>query len=128
MAKRKHLLRTSVAAACLAAAFGAPVGVFGQAGKAAPSAEALEIRAGQASDFSRIEFRWAGGASAASRREGQKLTLRFSRNATPNLSNLKAFPPRWLKDAKSRSVDGHLEVELTLADGADAKVGLADGA
>ncbi len=128
MARRKHLLCTSVAAACLAAAFGAPEGVFGQAGRTAPSAEALEIRAGQAADFSRIEFRWAGGASAAAKREGQKLTLRFSRNAAPNVANLKAFPPRWLKDAAARSVDGHLEVELTLAEGADAKVGQADGA
>ena len=128
MARRKNLLKTSVAAVCLAAAFAAPEGVFGQSEKAAPAAEALEVRAGQAADFSRIEFRWAGGASAAAKREGQKLTLRFSRNATPNLANLKAFPPRWLKDIKSATVGGRLEVEITLADGADAKVGQAEGA
>ena len=128
MARRSLLLRSSVAAACFAAVIGAPVGGFGQPEKAAPSASPLEVRAGQAAQFSRIEFRWAGGASAASKRDGQTLTLRFSRNATPDLSNLKVFPPRWLKGIVARSVSGHLEVEITLTDDADAKVGQSDGA
>ena len=65
MARLSTLLRSSVAAACFAAVVGAPAGGFGQPEKAAPSTSVLEVRAGQAPAFSRIEFRWAGGASAA---------------------------------------------------------------
>ena len=128
MARLSTFLRSGVAAACFAVVIGAPAGGFGQPDKSAPSVSPLEIRAGQAAEFSRLEFRWIGGASAASKRDGQVLTLRFSRNATPDLSNLKVFPPRWLKAIAARSVSGHLEVEITLAADADAKVGQADGA
>lgn len=127
MAKLTTVLRSSVAAICIAAT-AAPVSGFGQPSEQPiPNSQPLEIRAGQAPDFSRLEFHWVGGAQAASKRDGQVLTLRFNRNASPNLANLKVFPPRWLKSIQSRSVGGRLEVELTLDEGADAKVGQADG-
>lgn len=127
MARLARILHSSVAAICIAATL-APGGGLAQGVQAARSGQALEVRVGQAADYSRIEFHWAGGARAASRREGQVLTLRFNRNAAADLSLLKTFPPRWLKSAEARRTGGSLEVVLTLADDADARVGQVDGA
>ncbi|MES2034161.1 MAG: endoglucanase [Pseudomonadota bacterium] len=120
----RALLRSGVAAACI-------VSVAAPAGLTTPAyaaASPLEVRTAQAKDFTRIEFRWAGGARVSHRRSGQTLTLRFSRDAKPDLSNLKVFPPKWLKGVEARHVGGGLEVDLKLADEAEAKVGSDDGA
>jgi tetratricopeptide (TPR) repeat protein len=117
----------SSAAAALLAAVAVPIG--GSVPKAEPSARApLEVRIATADDFSRVEFHWMGGARAASRRDGQNVILRFSRSAQPDLSQLKVFPPKWMKGASSRTMNGALEVTITLTDDADAKVGYGDGA
>ena len=120
----RALLRSGVAAACI-------VSVAVPAGLTAPAyaaASPLEVRTAQAKDLTKIEFRWAGGARVSHRRDGQTLTLRFSRDAKPDLSTLKVFPPKWLKGAEARHVGGGLEVDLLLAEEADARVGSADGA
>jgi len=126
----KAILRTSVAAACIAAI---AVPAAGQAPKAAaapppPARSPVEVRVAQAKGFSRIEFQFVGQARAASRREGQVLTVRFNRAVKPDIAQLKVFPPQFLKTAEAQVVGGALEVRFTLADGADAAVGQADGA
>jgi len=89
----------------------------------------LEVRVGENKDLAHIEFRWSGGARMTARREGQVLTLSFSRWAKPDMSRLSVDPPRFLKGAKaSKGANGGLQLELTLADDADAKTGAADGA
>ncbi|MDB5429437.1 MAG: endoglucanase [Caulobacter sp.] len=103
----------------------APMGYAAQPPRAA--ATPLEIRVGQSDDFSRIEFHWAGGARMTQRREGQVLTLRFSRDAKPDIGMLRALPPKWVSAAEARHVGGALEIVLTLADGADVRLGNADG-
>ncbi|HEY3887940.1 MAG TPA: endoglucanase [Caulobacteraceae bacterium] len=87
----------------------------------------LAVNVAQAKDFSHIEFRFPGGASVTSHRDGQVLTLHFSRYAKPDMTRLRVDPPRFLKTAEDRNAGG-LEIALTLADGADAKVGQGDGA
>jgi tetratricopeptide (TPR) repeat protein len=87
----------------------------------------LGVNVAQAKDFSRIEFRFPGGASVTSHRDGQVLTLHFSRYAKPDMTRLRVDPPRFLKTAQDKNAGG-LEIALTLADGADAKVGQGDGA
>jgi tetratricopeptide (TPR) repeat protein len=83
----------------------------------------------QAAGFSRIEFHWSGkGAQPQTSRQGQTLTFRFARDADPDIARLRTAPPRWIKTAEKRHVNGRLELSLTLADDADAKVGAADGA
>ena len=120
----RQLLRSSVAAAVIAGTL-AP---SSYAGPPPPAARAsLDVRVAQAADFSRIEFHWSGGAKLVSRREGQTLVLRFSRDANPDLSTLKIAPPRWLKAAEARHVNGALEIVITLTDDADARLGVADG-
>ncbi len=124
MASFRAILRSGVAAACIvsvAAPATLPTLAFA-------AASPLEVRTAQARDFTRIEFRWAGGARVSQRRDGQTLTLRFSRDARPDLSTLRIMPPKWLKGAQSRHTGGGLEIDLLLADDAEAKVGSADGA
>lgn len=94
---------------------------------AAPT-PALQVRTGQGRDFTHIEFRWAGGARMTTRRDGQTLTLSFNRDAKPDIAELRALPPRWVKSVDARHAGGRLELILTLADGADAKAGFGDGA
>ena len=96
--------------------------------KAAKDAGPLTIAVGQASDHSHIEFRWAGGSRMTTQRVGQVLTVKFSRDAQPNLSLLRVDPPKYLKSAASQSVGGALQLTLTLTDDGDAKIGNADGA
>lgn len=124
MAAFRTLLRSGVAAACIVSV-AAPASLPAVAYAAASP---LEVRTAQAKGFTRIEFRWAGGARVTHRRDGQTLTLRFSRDAKPDLSTLRILPPRWLKGAEARHTAGGLEIDLRLDDKADAKVGSADGA
>lgn len=120
----RALLRSGVAAACIVSV-AVPAGVTTPAFAAASP---LEVRTATAKQFTRIEFRWTGGARVSHRRNGQTLTLKFSRDAKPDLSTLRIMPPKWLKGAEARHVAGGLEVDLLLADNADARVGSDDGA
>jgi len=123
----RQALRSGVAAICIASA-AAPAGVAAPAkGPAAPR-EPLEVHVAQAETFSRVEFHWSGAAKSSTRRDGQTLTFTFSRDADPDIARLRTDPPKWIKTAEKRHAGGHLEVVLTLADDAEAKVGQADGA
>ncbi len=127
MRLRTHL-RAGVAAICIASLC-APVGVAKPlATEAQATSGALNVRVAEAKDLSRIEFRWAGGARVTSHRDGQSLTLRFSRYAKPDMTRLRVDPPRWLKGGQDAKVGNALQITLTLEDGAEAKVGDADGA
>jgi tetratricopeptide (TPR) repeat protein len=88
----------------------------------------LEVHVAQAETFSRLEFHWSGRAGVETRREGQVLTFRFSRDADPDIARLKTDPPKWISRAEKRHVNGRLELAVTLAEDAEAKVGSADGA
>jgi tetratricopeptide (TPR) repeat protein len=122
----KASLRSGVVAISIVAV-AAPAGFA----ESPPAAERgfgpLAVSVAEAHDFSRIEFRWAGGARMTSRRRGQTLILHFARYAKPDMTRLRVDPPHWLKTAQDRNAGG-LEITLTLADDADARVGQADGA
>jgi tetratricopeptide (TPR) repeat protein len=120
----KSSLRSGVAAVCIAS-------IAAPAGYAAPAAAArpvLDVRVAQATDFSRLEFHWAAPATVTSRREGDRLVLRFSRDANPDIAQLKIAPPPRIKAVEARHADGRLELWLTLSPDADFKLGSADGA
>jgi tetratricopeptide (TPR) repeat protein len=121
-------LRSATAAICIAAVL-APAGYAETPSVArGDSTGPLIVSVAQSPDFSRIEFRWAGGVRASYRRDGQKLIVHFSRYARPDMSRLRVDPPKWLKSAEDLRADGGLEIVLTLADDADARTGDADGA
>lgn len=127
-------LRSSVAAACIAAVV-APASQAAQSTAAparpqtpaAPAASPLQVKVAQSATFSRVEFHWTGGAAVTQKREGQVLTLRFSRDATPDIALLRATPPKWVKSADMRHERGALVIVITLEDNADARIGNADG-
>jgi len=98
----RALLRTGAAAAAIAAAAASPAPAAPEA--ATPAKAAVDVRVAQASQFSRVEFHWAGGAKAAVKRDGQTLILRFNRAVKPDVSQLKVFPPKYLKSAESAVV------------------------
>ena len=120
----RALLRSSVAAVCIASIAAPSVNA---AGPVAASRGALDVRVAQAAEFSRLEFHWAGSAKLTSKRDGQVLTLRFSRDANPDTAALRLTPPRWVQAVDVRHVGGALEIVLTLTDDADARLGQADG-
>ncbi len=121
-----RLLRSSLAAIVMLGLI-APSGLAeGPPAVQRAPGSALGVNVAQSSDFSRIEFRFPGGAHVTTRRDGQKLILHFSRYMKPDMTRLRVDPPRFLKAADDRNAGG-LEITLTLADGADAKVGEGDG-
>ncbi len=120
----RALLRSSVAAICIASVAAPSVNA---AGPVAAARASLVVRVAQAAEFSRLEFHWAGAAKMTSKREGQVLTLRFSRDANPDIAALRLAPPRWVKAVDLRHAGGALEVVLTLTDDADVRLGQADG-
>lgn len=119
--KLRQALRSSVAAITIVS-LAAPASLAAPTTAAAPRG-GMNVAVAQAKDFSRIEF----GGRGVARRDGQTLTLRFNTSATPDISRLRVSPPRWLKGAEARRAGGGLDLILTLADNADAKVGAADG-
>jgi len=120
----RRALRSGVAAAAIASVV-APNGAWAVA-HAPAKAAGIDVHVAQAQDFSRIEFHGAPAVKAS--RDGQTLTLRFARDDDPDIARLHTDPPRWIKGAEKRHVGGHLELVLTLADDADAKVGSDSGA
>jgi tetratricopeptide (TPR) repeat protein len=121
----RQALRSGVAAVAIASV-AAPDGAWAAAQAQKALAAGPDVHVAQAADFSRIEIHGAGALT--SRREGQVLTLVFPRDADPDIARLHTDPPRWVKAAEKRHVGGHLELAITLADDAEAKVGFADGA
>jgi tetratricopeptide (TPR) repeat protein len=113
-------LRDGVAAVCI-------VGTVVPAIAVAPAeaAAGVEVRVAQSHDFSRVEFR---GARPKVSRQGQAVIFSFAREVDPDLARLRTSPPRWIKTAEARRVGGRLEVVVTLADDAEARFGVADGA
>ncbi|MDB5457144.1 MAG: endoglucanase [Caulobacter sp.] len=125
----RALLRSGVAAICIAAVAAPPsLAARAPAHKAAPAGAQLAIKVGEAPDFTRVEFHWTRAAAMTVRRDGQVVTLAFSREARPDLSDLRITPPRWVKAAEARHGRGGLEVVITLADDAEFSAGRADDA
>jgi tetratricopeptide (TPR) repeat protein len=120
----RHTLRAGVAAVALASVL-APSGA-GLAKAAQATAGGLQVKVGQAETFSKLEFQ--GRAVTGTTRIGQVLTFSFAGDADPDISRLRTAPPRWVKTAEKIHVGGRLQIAVTLADDADAKVGAADGA
>lgn len=87
---------------------------------------AVTVKVGRAETFSHLEF--VGAQPVSVRRDGSDLVLRFPAVAAPDLAELRADPPPFLKTASAvAAAGGGVELRLTLAEGADVRVGRADG-
>jgi tetratricopeptide (TPR) repeat protein len=113
-------LRDSAAVICIASVAAPTVAVA-----PAKAAAGVEVRVARSRDFSRVEFR---GVRPKVVREGQSVIFSFPRDADPDLARLRTSPPPWIKATEARRAPGRLEVVVTLADDADARFGVADGA
>ncbi len=120
----RKVLRSGVAAACIAGV-AAPASIAAPAAKAVVQRGGPQVRVATTETFSRVEVR---GAKTASRQVGQTITLSFDRDGDPDIARLRTSPPKWFKSAEKRRVGGRLQLILTLADNAEARVGAADGA
>ena len=125
-ASSKRILRTTVAAAAAGAVAFAPLAPLAQ--EAGGAVDPITIRIGANAEFTRIEFAGVIGARSRVRREGDKVIVRIGSTAAPDVSRLKVDPPRGVSKVETRAVQGATELVLTLAEGADARSGSADGA
>ena len=122
----KRVLRTTVAAAAAGAVAFAPMAPLAQ--EAGAPVDPISIRIGANAEFTRIEFAGVIGARSRVRREGRDVIVRIGSTAAPDVSRLKVDPPRGVEKVETRAVQGATELVITLAEGADARSGSADGA
>ncbi|MDZ4362126.1 MAG: hypothetical protein U0943_01940, partial [Brevundimonas sp.] len=123
---RSRLLKTSVAAAAAGAITLAPFATLAQEGTVA--LDPIVIRIGATEAFTRVEFAGVIGARSRVRQDGRAVIVRLGTTAAPDVSRLKVDPPRGVESVETRSVSGGTELVLTLAEGAEARSGVADGA
>ncbi|WP_339913358.1 hypothetical protein [uncultured Brevundimonas sp.] len=122
----KRILRTTVAAAAAGAVALSPLAPLAR--EVRVSSDPIEIRVGVNARFTRVEFGGVIGARSQVRREGRAVIVRIGATAAPDISRLRTDPPKGVESVETRSVSGGTELVLTLAQGADARTGVADGA
>ena len=113
----RRSLGSGVAAVALAAAVATPIG-------AQPAVARPDVRVGEAADFTRLDF----GPGVTTRRDGATLTATFPAGGRPDLSRFRTSPPRWIKSARVAQAGPRVQLILILADDADTRSGVADGA
>ena len=123
----KRLLKTTVAAAAAGAVAFAPLAPLAQ--EAGRSSDPLSISIGQSSEFTRVEFAGVIGVRSQVRREADKVIVRLGVSAAPDISRLRVDPPPGVKGVETRMArGGATDLVITLAEGADVRSGVADGA
>ncbi|RZJ02945.1 MAG: hypothetical protein EON89_13505 [Brevundimonas sp.] len=127
-AHSKRLLRSTVAAAAVGAVMLAPLPAARAQEAHGGAGDPVAIRIGANAEFTRIEFAGVIGARSQVRRQGDQIIVRIGTTAAPDVSRLKVDPPKGVSKVETRSVRGGTELVITLAEGAGARSGSADGA
>ncbi|MBU2116506.1 MAG: hypothetical protein KJ954_02795, partial [Alphaproteobacteria bacterium] len=123
----RRVLNSTVALAAAGAVALAPVLPLAQEYQAAP-VDPVAIRIGAAADYTRLEFAGVVGARSRISIDGRRVVVRIGTTAAPDVSRLKVDPPEGVEAVETRAVQGGTELVLTLAEGAEARTGTADGA
>jgi tetratricopeptide (TPR) repeat protein len=113
----RRSLGSGVAAVAIATAVASPIG-------AQPVGAWRDVRVGEAADFTRLDL----GPGVSTRRDGATLTVTFPPGARPDLARFRTSPPKWIQSARVAQAGGRTQLVLTLAEGADTRTGVADGA
>jgi tetratricopeptide (TPR) repeat protein len=98
-----------------------------QAAAAAAAADAplpalpVDLRIGEASEYTRLVFQWPEAVTYALEQADGRAVLTFSRLAEVDLSGLRAAPPRLIEQVTPREADG-LSLSFILAPGAEGRV------
>ncbi len=124
----KGVLRSTVALAAAGSVALAPLMGVAQEAPASAVTEPLAIRIGTTEAYTRIEFAGVVGARSRVSIDGRTVIVRVGTTAAPDISRLKVDPPAGLSSVETRAVQNGTELVLTLADGATATQGQADGA
>lgn len=122
----KRVLKTTVAAAAAGVVVLAPLSPHAEG--AARSVDPVEIRVGANAAFTKIEFAGVVGSRARVRQDGRAVIVRIGTTAAPDISRLRVDPPKGVEKVETRAAAGGTELVLTLAEGAGARSGSADGA
>ena len=122
----RRMLKSTVAVAAAGAVALAPLAPLAQ--EAGAALDPVTIRVGANEAFTRVEFAGVIGARSYVRREGRDIVVRIGTTAAPDVSRLRVDPPRGVEKVETRAVRGGTELVLTLAEGAGARNGVADGA
>ncbi|WP_395942766.1 tetratricopeptide repeat protein [Brevundimonas sp.] len=123
----KRILKSTVAAAAAGAVVFAPLAPLAQ--EAGRSRDPLSISVGVSSAFTRVEFGGIIGVRSQVRREADKVIVRMGVSAAPDVSRLRVDPPEGVKAVETRMArGGATDLIITLAEGADARSGVADSA
>lgn len=128
---RKSIARTSIALGAMGAVVLGPLATAAApafAQEAASSRDPLSIRIGANAEYTRVEFGGVIGQRSRIRREGQAVIVRIGSTAAPDISRLRNDPPPGVTKVETRAVQGGSELVMTLAEGAEARSGTADGA
>ena len=88
----------------------------------------ITIRVGANEGFTRVEFAGVVGSRSRVRRDGQTVIVRIGSTAAPDVARLKVDPPPGVEKVETRAALDATELVITLAEGADARTGSADGA
>ncbi len=118
---RRTLLKTTAALGVAGAVALAPASLPAQS-----TGGLVEIRVGTTEAFTRVEFAGVMGGQAAVRREGRAVVVRLG--AAPDVAALRINPPRGVVAVATRAARGGTDLVFTLAEGAEARSGRADGA
>lgn len=123
----KRILNTTVAAAAAGAVAFAPLAPLAQEARSR-GGDPLSIDIGQSSEFTRLEFGGVIGVRSQVRRDGDKVVVRLGTTAAPDVSRLRVDPPQGVTGVETRQARGGTDLIITLAEGAQARSGVADGA
>jgi tetratricopeptide (TPR) repeat protein len=123
----RRVLNSTVALAAAGAVALSPVLPLAQEYQPA-SMDPVAIRIGAAEDYTRVEFAGVVGARSRVTVDGRRVVVRIGTTAAPDVSRLKVDPPSGVESVETRAVQGGTELILTLAEGAEARTGMADGA
>ncbi len=92
-----------------------------------PPPENVALRVGEASDYTRLEFSWRTPVEHRLEALADRARLVFARRGDLDLRTLSASPPRLLEGISARNSENGLEVDLTLEEGARARVWAEEG-
>ncbi len=79
------------------------------------SVPSATVTVGMQDDFTRLAFRFAGATTVTPLLQGNRLDLRFSRAADVDIAELRANPPRYVREVRRVSAAGQpVRLQLTL--------------
>ncbi len=97
------------------------------AAAAPPPPVPVTVRAGQAAEYSRIEFAWPLRVSHDLTQDGERVRLSFNRAAEADLTDLSVAPPRLVETLRADPSPDSFAVEMRLEPGATARAYSEDG-